>query len=238
MTDTEEEYSFSAEFQAVFIPKQKPAPDAVPDEMKAFAASYPPLGQVTVKHADDSKDSVAFSAVLDIHQSRGKEVWEAALWYSVDGSEWVQASLPNCPGSATPMALQDTPTETTRLYFMKSISVKQSMQFTLKFRGENDQDWRWAGDEQGIGNGILITETPPLSSKIKDWDSNSGPETPDEDLGNHIKGLNPEWDVKLIMSQTRDTILWSLSTEVAAADGNNSTYRDTVLGLPWGKFLR
>ena len=56
---------------------------SLPDSMKAFVISYPPLGQVTQVR----EGNVSFTVVLDVHQSRGHEPWQVAMWYIFDGGE-------------------------------------------------------------------------------------------------------------------------------------------------------
>jgi hypothetical protein len=223
MAEVEEPYSFPAEFQAVFIPKQKPAPAPVSDSMRTFVASYPPLSQVT--ELDDG--AVAFTALLEVHESRGAEPWQAALWHSIDDGEWTEAPLNTVEANQGPVFLHDPPSHIARFYFKASVSVQKSMRFTVKVRGGSHEDWRWIRDEQGLGDGVVIVK-PGASGAVVSPDT----------LGDLIKDLNPAWKIGSIMSQSPGTNLWSLTADIPAADGGNSSYADIPVGIPWGSFLR
>jgi hypothetical protein len=217
-----DEYNFADVFQAIYIPKQKPAPDPVPDSMIALASSYPPLGQVTQLRYG----TVSFATVLEVHESRGKESWQVALWYSIDGETWADMLLLPADTDHSTQSLQDGPANVVRLHFMKKLSIKKSMQFTLKVRAGENESWRWIRDEQGSGDGIIIMNDGELKS--------DAPET----LGDLIKDLNPAWEVSSVMSQSPGTTLWSLKASIKHAEGDNSAYADVPVGIPWGSFLR
>ena len=217
------EYSFAEEFQAIFIPKQRPAPDPVPDDMKAFVASFPPLGQVTQVKGS----SLAFAVLLDVHHSRGNEPWQVAIWHSIDGGEWCEATLPLAAPEQTATSLQDNRTELARHSYAWSCSVQKSMKFTFKVRSGDEETWRWIRDEQGLEDGFVI-----VNRQVE------APEITPETLQDLIQDLNPVWQIASVMSQSPATSLWSLIAHVDAADGDDSTFADIPLGTPWGSFLR
>ncbi len=47
-----------------------------------------------------------------------------------------------------------------------------------------------------------------------------------------IKELNPIFNVKAVISNTPDTQVWSITTDIEAAQSVNSTFLETVLGFP------
>lgn len=214
-----DEYNFADVFQAVYIPKQKPAPAAVTEHMKVTLQSYPPLAQVTPVESGD----VALTAVLEVAELHGEEPWEVGVWHSVDGSEWSHIDLFPMEDSQAPKTLQLQPEHTSRFYFVTALSFTNSIQFTLKFRHGQHEDWRWIRDEQGLDDGTIVT-TPMsiMSTKLSDL----------------IPDLNPQWSVSSCLSQSPGTTVWALETPVPPAKGEESTFKDMTIGVPWGSFLR
>ncbi|ROT39552.1 raffinose synthase Sip1 [Sodiomyces alkalinus F11] len=214
-------FNFADPFQVLHILKQNPDPDAVEADMKAIVQSFPPLGQVT----QVQEGHLSFLAVLQVPASRGEEPWQVALWQSTDGQEWTESLLhPTSPDSA-PKELQSVDASSSRLYFSVSLAARESLQFTLKFRHGENEPWRWTRDELGLGDGLVIVRTG-LAAGLP------------EDLNGIIKDLNPAWTVQQKMSQSPGTRLWVLETPVPAAVGDDSTYRDIPIGIPWGSYLR
>jgi hypothetical protein len=215
-----ENYDFAEVFQAVFIPKQKPAPAPVAPEMVANIASYPPLGQVTQLR----DGSTAILCILELHASRASEPWQVALWHSTDGIDWTETLLPPLPSDEIPVSLQAESNGLSRLYFGHPLIVQKSSQFTLKFRHGEDEAWRWIRDEMGLGDGMIIVNSCPGS-----WNPA---------LEDAIPNLNSAWKITSLLSQSPGTTLWSLEANVGAAVGDESTFADIELGTPWGGFLR
>lgn len=188
--------------------------------MKAVLQSYPPLGQVTPVQGRD----ITLTAVLEIPKSRATEAWEISLWHSLDGSEWKDAHLSPIEDALAPQTLQLIPESVSRFHFASSLSFDTSVRFTLKFRHSPDVDWRWIRDEQGLDDGLIVNATAGVSS---------------ENLSDIIPDLNSgDWVIKSCLSQSPRTSLWSLETVIPPAKGDDSGYRDIVLGTPWGSFAR
>ncbi|KAF4972632.1 hypothetical protein FZEAL_9557 [Fusarium zealandicum] len=215
-----DDYNFGEVFQAVYIAKQKPAPPPVSESMKVVLQSYPPLGQVTPIRGK----GVAFTAVLEIPNSRADEPWEISVWHSIDGSDWQDTELSLIGEDDIPQTLQLTPGSMSRSYFTSSFTFDASVQFTLKFRHNQDAEWRWIRDEQGFDDGLIVNSTAGVSS---------------DQLSDLVPGLNArDWTITSRLSQSPGTSLWSLETEIPSAKGNDSTYRDISIGTPWGSFSR
>ncbi|KAM5355451.1 hypothetical protein ACJ41O_002097 [Fusarium nematophilum] len=153
-------YDFGQVFQAIYIAKQKPSPPPVPESMKAVLQSYPPLGQVTPIQGKD----LTLTAVLEIPKSRSAEAWEVSVWHSVDGSDWQDAKLSPIEDAFAPQTLQFIPESVSRFFFTSSFSFDKSVQFTLKFRHNQDADWRWIRDEQGLDDGLVANAAAGISS--------------------------------------------------------------------------
>ncbi len=218
------EYSFAAEFQAIFIPKQKAAPDALPEELRMTLSSYPPLGQVTQVPSRD----VTFHAILDIHEKHASEPWQVALWHSSgeDGGVWNETLLVLAGDGKRPTSLQNPVISRTRFSFHASVSVQRSLKFTLKFRSRPGQEWRWIRDEQNLGDGAIVVNDESIKQGKP------------ENIHDIIKDLHPSVQVKTAPSQCPGTELWSLEVPIAGATDEESCFRDIELGLPWGRFLR
>ncbi|KAF6820798.1 raffinose synthase sip1 [Colletotrichum sojae] len=215
-------YNFADEFQAVFLPKQKPAPEPISDKMRAIIQSYPPLGQLT-----QVKDGhLVLTAVLEIPASRADEPWRVALWHSTDESDWAETVLTRIPDAEGPTTLQAVPEHVRRFFYCASVSLSKSLQFTLKFRHADTEPWRWTRDELGVGDGTVVVNRKPVLESVS------------ERLEDIITGLNPAWKVKSLMSQCPGTRLWSLDGAVDPVDGDESKVGIIPLGLPWGGFLR
>lgn len=215
-----ETYDFANDFKTLYIPKQKSEPAPVPENMKAILQSYPPLSQVTPV---ESSSSVSFTALLEIPKFRAEESWEVALWHSIDGEDWTEAEVPRTKSSEAPQALHAESEAVFRIYYATRLAFKKSLRFTIKFRHNSDEPWRWIRDEQGLEDGhIVLLPTPTESDNLADL----------------IPGLNTAWKVASRMSQAPKTQLWSLEAVVPPAENDLSSYTDIQIGTPWGSFLR
>ncbi|OHW93263.1 raffinose synthase sip1 [Colletotrichum incanum] len=215
-------YSFADVFQAVFISKQKPAPEPIADAMKAIIQSYPPLGQYT----QVSTGRLALTAVLEIPTSRASEPWEVTLWHSSDGAEWAETALSRVPDENAPTTLQTVPDHVRRLFYSVPVAFNKSFQFTLKFRHSDSESWRWTRDELGVGDATVVLNAKPVLESVS------------EHFDDLVPGLNPAWEVKSLMSQCPGTRLWSLNAAIDGVEGDESKLANIPLGVPWGGFLR
>ena len=214
-------------FQAVFIPKQRPAPAEVSAEMTVFIATYPPLGQISHTQSSD----VVFTAVLEIPQNLAAEPWQIVLWHSGnDGEEWAEAVFNPGEHRVQSRILNENSEVLRRLHFTTSaLPVDSSMSFTVKFRQGPNHPWRWIREEMGLGDGMIVSNSVP----IEEGDS--------EDLPDLIQNLNPSLSWKSHPSQCPNTRLWSVDANVDAAKdspGERSTFANLPLGVPWGSFRK
>lgn len=190
-------------------------------DMGIVAATYPPLGQVTLVPTSEA----ILTAVLKVPSTEALESWEASIWHSTDGSEWAEAQASPLPAYKIPPFLQQESPAVTLLYFSVKFVVTGTCSFTLKFRSAQYEPWQWIRDETGIGDGTIIVQGPPPASSL-------------DDIKDVLKNLSPEWNVSHKESQAPRTNLWSLGTKVAAAKGETSSVDVIPLGLPWGGFLK
>jgi hypothetical protein len=207
-------------FQAIHVSKPKPDPHPVAESMVVTLQSYPPLGQATPVQSQN----ITLTAVLEIPKPREADPWEVSAWLSVDGSEWKDVQLFPMDDNQIPQTLQLLPESVSRLYFASSFSFDASVQFTLRFRPAHDENWRWIRDEQGLDDGwILKPSTTTSSDKLSDL----------------IPNLNvKDWKVSPCLSQSPGTTIWALEAPIPPSQGDNSAFRNILIGTPWGSFLR
>lgn len=187
-------------------------------------SSYPPLGQVT----QTSEEEVLFYAILEIPSALVAGLWQVAVWHSEGdaGCTWAETILSRIGDGDEPSSLQLTDGTSTRLCFKARIPVRSSLRFTLKFRDAPERAWRWIRDEQGMDDGIVLS-----TAEAAQWHIIDRP----EDI---IAHLNPCLRIRPELSQSPGTQLWTFETTVDAANGDESSFTDIELGMPWGTFLR
>lgn len=205
--------------QPTYIATQSLASSSILEEAEAGLQCYPPLGQVTPVESNE----IALTAVLEVPSSAGQTPWEVSIWHSVDEAEWSEAGLYPVDVEQQPLDLQVQSDTTSRIYFAIPLSFQKSVRFTLKFRQEGSDTWRWARDEQGLSDGLVVTTAAAVES---------------EKLTDLISDLDKQWHVSARMSQAPRSRLWSLENTIAAADGDLSSFKDISIGTPWGSFLR
>lgn len=210
-------------FQAKYISKQKPPPPSDHPSMKTYISTYPPLGQVTF--IDQS--ITVFTALLEVEESRNSDPWQVSLFHQ-EGEEWIDVPMKLLKNSAHPTYLQSQKQAQTRLVFTTKLPARLPTSFTIKFRSGPDQNWNWAKAHQGIQDGSVLLKTITSQDLIS------------SNLQDYIQGLNPILKSKNYRSQSPGTTLWAVDTTIEAANGENSTIKEFVFGLPWGtgKFTR
>lgn len=200
------------------IPKQKRP--TITNTMGASVSVYPPLGQITQVR----NGKVQVTALLQLPADQANQSWEVALWHAAGDDAWTETLLSST--QKIPSTLQAIDNSTARLWFDGEVNVTSLLNFTLKFRSASDQPWRWARDEQGMGDGTIIVNSTLTTDALPD------------SFEVILKGYDPSINVKSCQSQCPGTRLWALETTVGAAEGEESTYADASLGTPWGGFLR
>ncbi|CRK48401.1 hypothetical protein BN1723_007998 [Verticillium longisporum] len=218
---TAEGWKATDAFKTLHVFQQKPAPDPFAYGMEAIIQSYPPLGQVT----QVQRGLISFSVILEVPQARQEESWQVSLWQSSDAADWVETPTSLVPPETAPTALGSSTEGVARLFFNTVIDAQASLQFTLKFRHGENEPWRWTRDEFGLNDGHVIVNT----SSVRSLPGN---------LEDHIKGLNPAWQVEFLTSQAPRTRLWSLQAPVPASKDDRSSVLDLSIGIPWGQPLR
>lgn len=199
------------------VPKQKkPAVES----MGASVSVFPPLGQVTQVQSQN----VHVTVLLEVPADQAQQQWDVALWRSAGDDVW--AETPLAPAHKTPSTLQHVDGSRSRFWFEGRVEVSSLLNFTVKFRSSPDEEWRWARDEQGVGDGTIIVNSTPTTATLPD------------DFGSILHGHDSAVKVKPTQSQCPGTRLWTIEAHAEAAKGDDSTFTDVNLGVPWGGFLR
>jgi hypothetical protein len=224
--------------QAKYIPKQKgpPAPDS--PSMRAFVSTFPPLGRVTIvdqptgANPDPNRcgSTGAFSAMLEVDESRAEDPWQLSVWYS-NGGEWREVPMERIPPTArNPTTLQvfKPGSKLYKLYFRTVLPTHSPLSFTVKFRNGGDNTWKWVKDHQGAEDGLIILKSMTSQNSIS------------SSLGDYVEDLNPALECRNHQSQSPGTTIWSVEVPIEATKGRDPAVKDVKFGIPWGhqKFLR
>ena len=214
-----EKYDFAKEVKKIYISEQRSTPSFIPENMRVQLQSHPLLGQVTPAEGGET----TFTAVMEVPHHREQESWEVALWASLDETEWAEFPLERIDVGLRPQTLQALPRSISRLYFTCSLSFATSVQFTLKFRHETTEHWKWISDEQGLKDGLVVATSSSLTSRT---------------LRSLIPDLNEDWKVSSHISQSPQSQLWTLEVTIPPAEGDASMFKDIEIGTPWSSYLR
>lgn len=212
-------------FQAKFIPRQSDPRPEYEEAMRVSITSYPPLGQVSVVNGIVAQ----FTVLLETDESRASGPWEVSLWHS-RGTEWFDTPLDLLKDPAVfPTSLVTSSSNqgtSTSLYFRGELQLDSVTNFTLKFRTDSDQPWKWVKDQQGARDGTVIANSRIVHSKT-------------EELSDIVGDLNPVFKSNKVMSDTPNTSVWSVTAPAESANGDKSSFADIKFGKPWsGKILR
>ncbi|KAF2402720.1 glycoside hydrolase [Trichodelitschia bisporula] len=201
-------------------PPKPASPPPQPANMYAKLTSNPPLDVATVVAPDAG--SIPFAVVLETDVASGAE-WQVALWHNLGGVDnWASTELVPAGEAAELLEVHQlaAPHLHRRVFildFPVSEATNPAAAFTYKFRPRTDGDWKWAKDTLGLGDGLLYLQ-PALFSE--------------HPLSYYIAGLSEAWAVQGENADTPDTQLWSLTAPLAPANGDDSAWAKTVLGVP------
>jgi hypothetical protein len=92
-----------------------------------------------------------------------------------------------------------------------------SLSYTITFRANQDEPWKWANEQFSTSDGHLIFQTDDAL---------------DDDLTHYIEHLPPSLTINKEKSDTPNTLLWSITSPVSAASGSTSGYLENKLGRP------
>ncbi|KAK3694543.1 glycoside hydrolase superfamily [Podospora appendiculata] len=190
--------------------------------MAVAIATYPPLDQAS--HVDTTP--VVFYAILDVPKELAQEPWELALWHSGDSEaqgRWTEAAFsPSLPAEA-PSVLSEASTHLARLFFKLTLPVHSAFSFTVRFRRQPGDPWRWARDEHDVDDGhVTVSQGSGLGEGVVD-------------LPDLIDNLNPDLAWESCPSQCPGTLLWSVTAPVDGAVGDTPGSASPSLGIPYSR---
>ncbi|KAF2664962.1 glycoside hydrolase [Microthyrium microscopicum] len=93
---------------------------------------------------------------------------------------------------------------------------KTETKFTVRFRNSPKAEWKWANDQLAVSDGSVYWQ--PVT-------------VPKHDIGYYLTKQDPAIEAEQMAAQTPDTLLWSLTAPVDAAQGDVSTISQYRFGL-------
>ncbi|KAK4545502.1 hypothetical protein LTR36_002852 [Oleoguttula mirabilis] len=214
-------------------PERKPAPypEEAEEDMDAKITCYPPLGQASqiARH----RDGVRFTVLLEttspsvINQDAdGGDEPQVCLWHNHNGHfDWSELTL-NPTTDYKDVLLINRPTDRslTKRWFTAELpgfpKHAQVVSFTIKFRVATSKGWKWIKDTSRTPDGELHYQS-------QDYQKHSSHE-----LKHFFGNLSPDITVTSEKPETSDTYLYSLTSPVQAAQGQDSAYQHHQLGKP------
>ncbi|KAF7193405.1 putative galactinol--sucrose galactosyltransferase 2 [Pseudocercospora fuligena] len=214
------------------LPEQLPPQQIQPssrlndlDDMYCKVTCHPPLGQATTVPRD--QNGVEFSILLET-SSDAVDLSQAqvCIWHNHGGHhEWAELHLkPSTEYEEVLLLNRPSANGIRREWFTAHLSGSpkhgQAVSFTVKFLLKNDQNWRWAKDLTGVEDGELSYQSTDYA-KHSTYDLNHW----FSDISQDIKWQNERPD-------TDETYLYSLTSPVSPAKGQDSGWQHHQLGIP------
>lgn len=109
--------------------------------------------------------------------------------------------------------------------------------FTVRYRTGPDAQWTWVNQKRYIKDGELVFGprsrifAGPFISQPEGLDSVPG-KLPRDQLGEYLENLPSDIDVEAKESETPNSMLWSLTGDTPAAEGDKSGIRTVSIGSP------
>lgn len=218
MTSLTADYDFVPEFRASLAVKQQSVLPGSLSSMDVRFASYPPAAQVTIV-----KDEVIeFHVVLDVPKIHAAQPWQTVLWHCSATEDWCETQFVRENDDSQPSSLHKLESSHVRLCYTTKLRTDAVCNFTIKYRAQFDEPWRWIRDEHGLGDGVVLQQLPSEHDALEDI----------------IIGLNPHLTVEPAMSQSPGTRLWEVKAQVDGAVNDRSANVVLELGRPWQNLQR
>ncbi|KAF2224573.1 raffinose synthase or seed imbibition protein Sip1-domain-containing protein [Elsinoe ampelina] len=200
--------------------KIKPKDPEKLDKMFANLTSWPPLGQSTVIPVDQKVVHFTVCLETDRASTLKDEDVSVCLWHNHEqSSEWQETSLQLASDHSDTLLVQANQSHARRWYtgeLATSSKAGSTTSFTIKFKTNAQHGWKWVRDQTSITDG-QIHFAGPLG---------------DHDLGHFFDGISSDIRITNPKCDCPDTLLFSLTTPVKAANGEDSGESSTKLGLP------
>lgn len=148
---------------------------------------------------------------------------EVQIWHNFsNSSSWDSLSL--APSKSSRFIIVQSQHDLHRTWFEGKLTGRPShagpVSFTVRFRTEGSHSWKWAHDQTGVNDGQLVYQ-PPLKVILER-----------KDLSLYLDGLSKDVKVERVVSDTPDTMLWSLVASVKGAQGDVSGFSTYKFGVP------
>ncbi|KAF2235298.1 glycoside hydrolase family 36 protein [Viridothelium virens] len=109
----------------------------------------------------------------------------------------------------------------TRRWFTANLDRKDTLcdptSFTIRFRTNPTSSWKWVNDQSAVSDGQLLWQTSSPANG---------------DLSYYIHGLSSKLNIKSELSETPDTLLWSVAAAAPVAHGQSPGFVEYKLGRP------
>lgn len=193
------------------------------DKMGASLSCSPPLGQTTV--IDSKGSSVQFTVLLEASSSDQPEV---SLWHNHKGEEdWSELALTpiknleNLSTNDVLLVRGENIQVSHRHWFQGTLqgSAEHSVNFTLKYRSNSQSNWQWFKDTTGTPDGQLHYQS---SVELSNSSSTK--------LDHFFSDISSDIKISQIEAETPHTTLYSLTSSVSPAKGEDSGYQHHRLG--------
>ncbi|SMR52562.1 unnamed protein product [Zymoseptoria tritici ST99CH_1A5] len=216
------------------LPEQQP-PELEPpartrtpdnDDMYLKLTCWPPLGQpLTVSRHEHS---VHFTVLMETMNSKvaDQEEPQIFLWHNHNGdSDWTELQFHPIPERTDVLLVNRSDgAETNRRWYTAELTGLpkhgQVVNFTVKYHVDEARGWRWIKDNTGVEDGELHYQT-------HDFTKHSA-----HDVKHWFDGMSSEIKAETEKAETDDTLLYSLTCPVNAADGQTSGWQHHQLGFP------
>lgn len=168
------------------------------------------------------------------------------IWHNVgEGSpEWTSLSLKKSDKSVP--TLIDTSSEEEESFYNYIFTEELTLPscaghacFTVRYRTGPDAQWTWVNQKRYVKDGEIVfgprsrVLTVP---SIEAAESTTG-RPPQDQLSQYLENIPSDVNVEAKESEAPNSLLWSLTGETPAAEGNESGFRTVSIGMP-KEFLR
>jgi len=208
------------------IPAQSDLPDASESTSSDIRLTvFPPLNQATIIPRD--QHSVKFKIVLDKTASKSTSSEAAAqvsIWHNHDGEHnWAELPLTSSSDDEKVLVLDGSKSAVAanHVYTAELTGLPKHghvVSFTAKYRADSTHEWMWIKDSSGIQDGTLHYQTT-------DYAKHSS-----YDLKHWFSDISPDIQIDVERPETDNTFLYSLTSPVSAAAGDDSAWQHHQLG--------
>ncbi|THW41129.1 raffinose synthase protein-like protein Sip1 [Aureobasidium pullulans] len=190
------------------------------DNMYAAITCSPPIGQSTA--IPKNQTSVPFSVLLETTASSlvKEDDIKVSIWHNHKSQhDWSELAL-TASSDHDDVLLVNSKSQIARRWYTGDLPGRpddlRPVSFTVKFQMGSDSGWKWIKDQSGLDDGHLHYQQ-----------SHEGLGFP-----GYFRGTSSDLNIRKTSADTPDTKLYSITTSVEPAKGNDSGYSRYILGTP------